>query len=264
MAVTRTMSLGRGALALGAGLALVIAGSAVAIAEAASNPPPDRVLHDVQHVAAQATSFLYGATITIDAPTGQSGQHLVNHRLVTGLDVLRQGFEYRTTEGTRTADYLSTATVGGLLVRGAGDPVAVQQVKWSRYQTLNDFDRRLAAAIAGPNGVDTAALQAVLLSDSLSNPLELRRLVANASTPTRVGASARHLHVTFDPLTALPDVATAVASAEGDLAAASDGRLVSLNLTIHAGGATYLASYLFHGWNQPASLTVPAPSDING
>jgi hypothetical protein len=263
MAVTKRMPLGRGTIALAAGLALVMAGSVLAIAEAASNPPPDRVLRDVQRSTAQATSFLYGGDVTIDAPTGQAGQHLVNHRQVTGLDVLKQGFEYRTTEGGTTAEYLSTATVGGVLIRGAGNPVAARQVQWSRYPTLTDFDRVLAASVAGPGSVDTAALQAAILTDSLSNPLELRRLIATASKPTRRG-SARHLHVTFDPLTSLPDVATAVAAADGDFVVTSDGRLASFNLTVRAGGATYIGSYLFHGWNQPASLTVPAASDISG
>ena len=257
------MSLGRGAVSLGAALAVVLAGSVLAIAEAVDNPPPGRVLRDAQRFTARGASFYFGAQITIDAPTGQAGQHLVSHRQGGGLDVVGRGSDYVMTEGSATTEYV-VAPAFGLLVRGAGDPRAVQQVKWSRYQSLADFDRKLATATAGAHGLDTAALQAVLLTDSLSNPDVIRGLLATSSHPTRAGRSARRLHVSFDPLTALTEGGPAATAADGDLVADSQGRLLSLDVTVHAAGATYVASYTFHGWNEPIPVPVPAASDISG
>jgi hypothetical protein len=251
-----------GLVTMAVAVAVVLAGGGLALALGAANPPADRVLRDARHFLGTATSVGYSATVTVTSAPLPDGSRRVRSRQVSGTDAFGRGWDFHTVEGANVAEYRLTADSAGLLVRGSVSPAPLG-VRWTRYASLEAFER--STATAGANGtVSEADVLAAMLGDDLSNAANITVWLAAASDPRRASGhrKARHVTVALDASKGFADQGGLVTAATADLDVGTDGHLQTLSVDVSEGLATFAAHYVFTPWDHPLAVATPQPADV--
>jgi hypothetical protein len=254
------VSVARGAAALVAAVALVLAGGGLAVALARANPAPADVLSDARHFVARARTVHFDVTVTTQVPAPTTGQTLVGQRTATGVVAFGRSVDVVINEGGRAGELLSSpdvVPVPGWLARGGPTVTALPSVKWQRFPSLASLEAQILGPSAGPTALDAA-----VLTDEASAAVLVRGLVEAAGRPRRVSRNdARDVVVAIDPAS-LSEQAVTLTAADGELVVADSGAPERLRLTLTAGSAVITASYTFRHWNAPVALAPPPASDI--
>jgi hypothetical protein len=251
-----------GLVTLAVAVAVVLAGGGLALALGEANPPADRVLRDARHFLGAATSVSYSATVTVTSAPLPDGSRRVRSRQVTGTDAFGRGWDFHTVDGADIAEYRLTADSAGLLVRGSVSPAPLG-LRWTRYATLEGFERSVTTA--GASGtVSEADVLGAMLADDLSNAANVTVWLAAASDPRRASGhrNARHVTVALDPSKGFADQGGLVTAATADLDVGADGHLQAMSVDVSEGVATFAAHFVFMQWDHALAVVTPPAADV--
>lgn len=263
----RGWRLGRGLAVLGAGVAVVLAGSILVLVESSASPPPSQVMRGAQRFAAAAGSLSYGAAMSVASPLGGGGEQLLRPRTVTGADRFGRAADFTVTMSTATGagagvEYRMVAPDTGVWVRASPDVARLAGARWVHAPDYRTFEALVLVGQTGtPAGANPTDLIRATLLDDLSSGAVVRRLVAAARDPHRHGSRVRTIDVRFDPDIAFGALGPAVDAASGQVTVDAHDRPMALWVHVRAGPGTIDVRYSL-SWGTPVSVSAPAPADV--